>query len=99
MKTYVIEDENGNIIFIEDEEGKHWYNVLGRYHREYGPAIEHYSGRREWIVNGKHHRVDGPAIEWADGISNSNEWYYHGKYIRCSTQIEFDRIIRMKAFW
>ena len=39
------------------------------------------------------HRLNGPALEFSEG---SKKWYYHGKYIECSTQKEFDRIIKLK---
>jgi len=98
-KAKIIQDGNGNIVFIEDDDGKHWYNEAGDYHREDGPAIEWWNGRRQWYYRGKLHRENGPAIYWSQGIANPEEWYYRGKKIECSTQIEFDRIIKMKAFW
>ena len=42
------------------------------------------------------HRLDGPAIEWTDG---SKYWYYHGDKIDCSSQEEFERFLRLKAYW
>jgi hypothetical protein len=99
MKTTIIKDDDGNIIFIEDEEGKHWYNKFG-YHREDGPAFERYSGSKSWYFNGKLHRVNGPAIEWLSwSMLHLREWYYHGKHIKCSSQEEFERLIKLRAFW
>ena len=42
---------------------------------------------REW------HRTNGPARIFPDG---REEWYLDGKY---KTQEEFERYLRMKAFW
>jgi hypothetical protein len=55
------------------------------------------SGNRYWFdVLGYNHREDGPAIEGGHG---TKEWWYHGKYMGCKTQQEFERLIRLKAFW
>lgn len=53
-------------------------------------------GNKLWFQNYQLHRLDGPAIEWRDGKFS---WYYHGKYIKCSSQAEFERIIRLKLLW
>jgi hypothetical protein len=45
--------------------------------------------------NARHHRLDGPAREWAAG----KEWYIHGERIFCSSQEEFERLMKLKAFW
>ncbi len=42
------------------------------------------------------HREDGPAIERIDG---TNEWWLNGKKVPCSSQEEFERFLRFKAFW
>ena len=47
-------------------------------------------------TNGKYHREDGPAIEFPD---DTKMWYYKGKYIDCSSQEEFIRLIKLKSFW
>ncbi len=75
---------------------KFWYKD-DQLHREDGPAIEFALGRSKWWYKyGKIHREDGPAVENFDGI---NIWYYHGKCIKCQNQQEFERIIKLKAFW
>lgn len=51
--------------------------------------IEHY-------LDGELHREDGPAIEWNNG---EKQWYYHGELIHCSSQEEFERLIKLKGFW
>lgn len=80
---------------IESTDCKEWW-VNGLLHREDGPAVEFDDGYREWRVNHKCHRIDGPAIEYADG---TKKWYINGNAINCSTQEEFLRIVKMKAFW
>lgn len=56
---------------------KHYYNELGQYHREDGPAIEHPDGTKHWYKNGLLHREDGPAIELENG---EKAWYKKGAY-------------------
>jgi len=45
--------------------------------------------------NNNYHRLDGPAIT----SFGKNYWWYHGRFINCKTQEEFERLIRLKAFW
>ena len=86
---------NKSICTIIEGVVKHWV-LDGKYHREDGPAIEYATGERGWCINGLLHRLDGPAIE---GIDGRKYWYFHGKYINCNSQEEFERLIRLKAFW
>jgi hypothetical protein len=74
---------------------KFWY-LNGKFHREDGPAIEWNDGTKSWYLNGRLHRENGPAIERANG---SKEWWYHGKKLDCGTQAEFERLMKLKAFW
>ena len=55
------------------------YRVLGKLHREDGPALEWVDGGKEWYLNGKLHREDGPAVECADG---DKSWWVNGKLHR-----------------
>jgi len=69
----------------------------GEFHRDDGPAIEYSNGgARHWYVHGKKHRLDGPAMEFPSG---RGEWYYQGKRIDCSSQEEFEKLLKLKAFW
>jgi hypothetical protein len=74
---------------------KCWY-LNGDLHREDGPAVEYSSGIKIWYLNGNYHREDGPAIELLNG---DNYWYLNDIQIRCKTQKEFERLMRLKAFW
>lgn len=65
-------------------------------HREDGPAIIWKSGIKEWYINDLPHREDGPAVEYPDG---DKLWYYHGEYIECTSQEEFERLVKLKIFW
>ena len=81
---------------VIDESGtKRWY-INGKLHRTDGPAAEYANGTKYWYVNGKQHRTDGPAVELAEGYKY---WYVDDKQIDCSTQEEFERLMRLKAFW
>jgi hypothetical protein len=74
---------------------KDWY-LNNKIHREDGPAIEFANGDKEWWLNGKYHREDGPAVEWSNG---GKVWYINDKYMPCTTQIEFERLLKLKVFW
>jgi len=54
-------------------------------------------GDKYYYLNkeGYFHRLDGPAIEYFDG---DRRWYYNNKYIRCSSQEEFERLIKLRLF-
>lgn len=81
---------------IEHADGDmRWYQH-GQRHRVNGPAIEHVGGNRKWYQNDKLHRIDGPAIEFSSG---GTFWYYKGEYVECTSQEEFERLIKLKAFW
>ena len=51
----------------------------------------------EWRnEKGELHRENGPAREYSDG---RKDWYYQGKYIDCSSQKQFEQLIKLKVFW
>ena len=54
------------------------------------------NGSKAWYLNGELSREDGPACEYANG---DKEWYLNGKLINCSSNEEFLRLIKLKAFW
>jgi hypothetical protein len=81
---------------LREIDGVKCWHLNGHLHRTDGPAIEYPDGHKQWWVNGKWHREDGPAIEWADG---NKSWYLNDKQIPCKTQEEFERLMRLKAFW
>jgi len=74
---------------------KHWY-LDGNLHREDGPAVEFADGTKYWFLDGKIHRLDGPAVELANGTKH---WFLDGEEINCKSQEEFERLMRLKAFW
>ena len=49
-----------------------------------------------YFLNDKLHRTDGPAIKYYSGYK---KWFYEGKRIKCNSQKEFERIIKLKSFW
>jgi hypothetical protein len=76
---------------------KRWLDEAGHHHHRLdGPAIEYSDGSKAWLINGRFHRIDGPAIDQSDG---TKEWYYDGNKIDCSSQEEFEKLIKLKAFW
>ena len=74
---------------------KYWYQY-GKFHRLNGPAIEDANGYKAWCQNSQYHRLDGPAVERVNG---DKFWFYKGRRIHCSSQQEFERLIKLKAFW
>jgi hypothetical protein len=53
---------------------------------------------KKWYNNNKLHRLNGPA--YMDMIYREcMQWYYNGKYIRCSSQEEFERLIKLRLLW
>jgi len=54
---------------------KYWY-LNDKLHREDGPAIEFADGGKFWYLDDTLHREDGPAIEYANG---NKWWYLNGK--------------------
>ena len=59
--------------------------------------IEYTDGVKCWLCNGKYHREDGPAYEGLD--PSWNEWWYNGTRIYVSSQEEFERALKLKAYW
>jgi hypothetical protein len=49
-----------------------------------------------YLLDNKLHRLDGSAIEYYYG---HKEWWFKGEYIDCTSQEEFERIIKLKLFW
>ena len=79
-------DGNGN---------KRWY-LNGQLHREDGSAVEYVNGYKAWYLHDQLHRLDGPAVEHANG---EKSWWYHDERVFCSSQKEFERLIKLKALW
>jgi hypothetical protein len=79
---------------LETYKNKYYY-LNGKLHREDGPAIE-FNNTEHWYLNGKLHREDGPALE---DINGNKFWYINDKAVVCNSQEEFERLMRLKAFW
>ena len=78
---------------LHEANGNKWWYLNDQFHREDGPAIVYANGVKKWFLNDKRHREDGPAIEYADG---KFRWYLNDKNI---SQVEFKRLLKLKAFW
>jgi hypothetical protein len=61
-----------------------------------GELYEYDNGSKCWYLNGRCHREDGPAVEFKNDIKL---WYINGKQIPCTTQLQFERLLKLKAFW
>jgi hypothetical protein len=93
MKTTKL--PNGGELYEYTNDVKTWW-LNGKRHREDGPAIEYADGTKYWYINDHPHREDGPTIEAANG---EKYWYLNGKQIPCTTQKQFEQLMRLKAFW
>ena len=78
-----------------DNIGNKYYYQNDTFHRLDGPAIEYIDGDTFWYQHGLLHRLDGPAMEY----DTTKSWYYKGRKIFCSSQQEFEKILKLKAFW
>jgi len=85
-----------NILHSNQDGRNIWCLQNGEYHRDGGPAIEEANGIKRWYQQGKKHREDGPAVESADG---TQQWWFKGKQLNVSSQEEFIRHLKLKAFW
>jgi len=84
-----------NGLRIYSDGSKRWF-LNDLLHRLDGPAIEYPNGYKRWYIEGQLHREDGPAIDGADGIKF---WFIKNKRVQCTSQEEFERLIKLKAFW
>ena len=82
-----------------DEFGNHKYYLNGQLHRENGPALENINGDQFYYQYGKLHREDGPAYICVCMEPNIIKWYWEGTRIKCTSQQEFEQLIKLKAFW
>jgi len=55
--------------------------------------------REYYDEEGRFHRLDGPAIDDDDPKSEIHYYYFHGEEIKVSSQKEFEKYLKMKAFW
>jgi len=89
--------ENGPA--IERASGSKEWLHHGRYHREDGPAISHSNEDEYWWKNGLRHRKDGPAVSYISRNEINNQWWLNGEKINISSQEEFERYMKLSAFW
>ena len=48
------------------------------------------------FINNQRHRIDGPAMIFSTG---NVYWFYHGKEIKCFSQEEFEKLIKLRLLW
>lgn len=59
----------------------------------------YFEDRAIWFKNGKQHRTNGPAVVYVDGFyAGQKEWWINGNKIECSSQKEFKKLMKLKAF-
>jgi hypothetical protein len=83
---------------IEFVDGTRYWFFKDNLHREKGPAQEYIDGTKAWYIHGKLHRLDGPAVEYISVYNGKkNSWYLNDKCI--GSEEEFNRLVKLKAFW
>ncbi len=92
LDGYLHREDGPAVEFVNGN--KMWF-INGNKHREDGPAIDDVDGTKYWYINDIPHREDGPAVEHVDG---EKSWYYNGKNIKCSSNEEFLKFVKMKSF-
>ena len=58
--------------------------------------IKFQDGTKFYYQNNELHRKNGPAVEYASG---AKYWFYQGQLVSCLSQEEFEKLIKLKAFW
>ena len=86
--------EDGPAIIYSD--GKNFWYQHGKLHRDDGPAIEDAKGNKWWYQYSLVHRENGPAIVSFDGVET---WWIKNKILKVNSQEEFERYMKLKAFW
>ena len=81
---------------VENNKYTTLYYLNNNLHRIDGPAIKNVYGSKFQYQNGLLHRIDGPAKEYSDG---TKEWWFEGRHIKCNSQKEFEKLIKLKLFW
>lgn len=67
-------------------------------HRVDGPAIYGIGGEEHWYHMGELHRIDGPALTFP-GPPKEECWYLNNKKVKCKSQKEFEKLLKLKVFW
>jgi hypothetical protein len=87
---------HGYIIFYMPQDNNYTFHNTDQY------GVQHYY--KDSI--GFHHRLDGPAVIYPQySLSDlfypdgSQFWFYNGKHIPVNSQVEYERYLKLKAFW
>ncbi len=90
-------DDNDENSWQEKNDGsaiaiKRWFDSKGHCRKSWlkgSDVIIYYDENRDL------HRLLGPALIQG----NTKHWYYHGELIDCQSQEEFEKKLKLKAFW
>lgn len=78
-----------NLFSCEGTEAERWCAAYGHYMRQN-------SGCHWFNPKGQLHREDGPALELPNGVC---KWFYNGNLLPVSNQKQFEKYLKLKAFW
>lgn len=90
----------GPAVTFDDNHREEWW-INNQRHRIGGPAVI-CTDCEEWYKNDYLHRLDGPAVICTPCIGFPNgliEWWISGLRLNCTTQNEFEQLVKLKAFW
>lgn len=89
-------------LYINGEKYIQYQDENGLIHNENGQPASidcKYNTIGYWI-HGKAHRLMGPAYVFLnENEQKYSQWYYKGEQINCSSQEEFEKLIKLKMFW
>ena|ERR1022692_4957689 len=88
----------GGLPAVEYADGNRCYYEYGLSHRLGGlPACDHvYLGDKFYYEYGNLHCLNRAAVKYKNG---EQEWWVKGKRLDCTTQKEFEKLMKLKAFW
>ena len=105
MLNQIVETEASSVMDAETPVEKFWtsfegtsyqtWTLNGHLHRLDGPSLIVNFKDKQWYRYGKRHRTDGPAVDYCF----YQTWWIDGEQIDCKSQEEFERIMKLKAFW
>ena len=80
------------------EEFVDWLDAAGDVRKSLDTII----GYTGYYKMGKYHRLSGPARIWSKEDPwrpNQKLWFFEGNLIKVKSQQDFERYLKMKAFW
>ena len=84
--------EDGKEYEVITYDGKVYWVLNGKYHREKGPAYYECDGYKTWCQNELYHRLDGPA---EIGSHGTKRWWISNRHITKHQHIKIRTILSL----